>query len=70
MIINCIKFIVWLLLFLAALEYGTAMMSAPNTVEAVLGVAIIVIAAIVSVLTKCFIGIKVTFYKSKKEKKE
>ena len=50
------------------LEVGASMMTKPNTVEAMIGVAIIVLFLILSWKTLFFTKIHVQFNKSKKEK--
>lgn len=63
-----IKVFVWFLCFMGILEVGASMMTKPNTVEAMIGVAIIVLFLILSWKTLFFTKIHVQFNKSKKEK--
>lgn len=53
-----IKIVIWFLLYLASFNISLSMISAPNTIENVLGVFIFVIAIIITFETECFTKIK------------
>jgi hypothetical protein len=54
---------------MAVLTLGTRMMTAQNTIEAVIGLVMVVIFILLSIKTVFFTKIYIKFYKSKKEEK-
>jgi hypothetical protein len=53
-----IKFVAWLVLFIALLDVGLKMISKPNTIENVIGFFIVTATGIVTIETKCLTAIK------------
>lgn len=64
-----IKVFVWFLCFMGILEVGASMMTAPNTIEALIGVAIVILFLVLSWKTLFFTKIRISFNKSKKKEK-
>lgn len=64
-----IKVFVWFICFMGIVEVCASMMSKPNTIEALIGVAIVILFLILSWKTLFFTKIHNPFNKSKKEEK-
>lgn len=70
MIANCIKLLVWLITFMIVLTVCTKMMTAANTIEAVIGLVIGVLFILLSYKTLFFTGITLKKFKFKSKKEE
>lgn len=55
---NIILITIWFMAFMTAVTYAADMISAANTIENLVGVAILVSAIILTIKTKCFTKIK------------
>ena len=53
-----VKFVVWLILFIALLDVGLEMITKPNTIKNVIGFFIVVATSIITIKTKCLTAIK------------
>lgn len=52
------KFVAWLVIFIILITLGLEMISAPNTIENVIGFFMVVITLYLSIRTKCLTAIK------------
>lgn len=52
------KFVAWFVIFIILITLGLEMISAPNTIENVIGFFIVVITLYLSIRTKCLTAIK------------
>lgn len=61
-----IKLVVWFVIFIALLNIGLEMITAPNTMENIVGVGLLVAVVVISINTKCLTSIG--FYDRRKSK--
>lgn len=52
------KFAVWFVIFIILITLGLEMISAPNTIENVIGFLILVVTVLISIKTKCLTTLK------------